>query len=141
MKFKQLGILTINFKNDFYHGLDVTLLKELVANLYWGYWEHKNIERTKQLFEISSIFDLKELRNNTGEELVKNLNPRNAAEFLISAEEYRSKYLKKKSIEYIIENKNKINEKFLEERLLKFNDGAKLISEIYQHEVFLAKKK
>jgi hypothetical protein len=134
------GILSIIFKDEFYPGLDVTLLRELVTYMYWGYWESKNLERTKQLFEISSKFDLKELRNNTGEELAKNLNPRNAAEFLVSAEEYGGKHLKKKSIDFIILNKHKIDAEHLEERLLKVNDGARLIAEIYQQDVFSTKK-
>ena len=108
--------------------------------MYWGYWEPRFLERTKQLFEIASKLDLKELRNNAGEEMSKNLNPRNAAEFLVSAQEHEGKYLKKKCIQYIIQNKHVIDGVYLEESLLKSNDGARLIAEINQEEVLQQKK-
>lgn len=104
--------------------------------MYWGYWEPRNIERTKQVFELAAKLDLKELRNNASEEIAKALSATNAAELLISAQQYGGRSLKKKCIQFIIENKSKIDPKYLEEKLLSCEEGAKLIAEIYKEDVY-----
>lgn len=129
-------MVTIKFIEEFYFDLEVSLLRELVTYMYWGYWEPRNTERTKQVFELAAKLDLKELRNNASDELAKALSPTNAAELLISAQQYGGRSLKKKSIQFIIENKGKIDDKYLEEKLLSYAEGAKLIAEIYKEDVY-----
>ena len=78
---------------------------------------------------------LKELRNNAGEELSKQLSTRNVADILVSAHEHDGKLLKKICIDYIIQNKLSIEQLYLKEKLVNTENGAKLIAEIYHHEV------
>jgi hypothetical protein len=133
------GRLVIKFNQNFHLGLDITLLREIIAYLYWSYWEPRFLERTKQLFEIASKLDLKELRNSTGEDLSNNLNTKNVADLLIAAEEHGGKILKKKCIHFIIENKAQIDSKYLEQRLLKFEFGSQLVAELYKENAFSVK--
>ena len=130
------GIAVITFKPSFHAQLDMSLLRDVVAYMYWGYCEPGQLERTKCVFELASLLDLKDLRNYASDELTKYFGPKNVAEFLVSAVRYEGKRLKQNCIAYIIENKRLINPKYLEHVLLKFDNGDKLIAEIYEKEVF-----
>lgn len=66
------GLVTIKFKEDFFFSYESGLLKEVVEYIYWGFWEARNMDRTKQVFILAAKFDLKDLRNISAEEVVLN---------------------------------------------------------------------
>ncbi len=63
------GLVTIRFKEEFAFGLESGVLKEVIEYAYWGFWEARNMERTRQVFILAAKFDLKNLRDIAGEEV------------------------------------------------------------------------
>ncbi len=68
------GIVTIKFTKEFSTGLELGLFEEIVEYMYWGFWEKRSLERTKQIFQVSSLLDLKNLRDITSEEVINIIN-------------------------------------------------------------------
>ena len=64
------GLVTIKFKEEFSIGLESGILKEIVEYIYWGFWEARNMERTRQTFILAAKFDLKNLRDISAEEVL-----------------------------------------------------------------------
>ena len=71
---EETGFVTIRFIDDFSPAFDIHLLREVVEYMYWGFWEARNLERTKLIFILGSQFDLKDLRNVSGEEVTLKFN-------------------------------------------------------------------
>ena len=67
---EQNGIVTIKFKDEFSTDLELGLLQEIVEYMYWGFWEKRSLARTKQIFQVSSLLDLKNLRDISSEEVM-----------------------------------------------------------------------
>jgi hypothetical protein len=132
------GVHNVTFKPSFCS--DVSLLREAVGYMYWGFWEHKSFERSRDMFELAAKLDLKELRKMCAEELVKGLTPKTVMEILILADEYDPKFLKNECIKYIILHKSEMNQKEFEEKLLK-DKYAHLVADLYRDEVFIEKSR
>lgn len=108
--------------------------------MYWGYWESKSFERSRETFELAAKLDVKELRKISAEELIKGLTPKTVMDILILANDYDPKFLKSECIRYIITHKTEINQKELEEMLLK-EGRTHLVADLYRDEVFYEKSR
>ena len=110
--------------------------------MYWGYWKPDSLHSIKEIFKLASIFDLKELRNTAGDELVKSFDNRNIVEYLLMSDQYDAKLLKKRCIDHIINNRKNIDIEYLKHQLIDLpkekeekKRGARLITEIFNNNV------
>lgn len=65
------GVRLVKFTQSFFTRLgvkaDIELLREVTEYIYFAYWEPKELDHTRQIFILAAEFDLKDLRNLTGE--------------------------------------------------------------------------